>query len=282
MRFYLALMSFFLKSPSRRRNLKSLARYFLALMALVVIYSAIFHYLMVLALLNMLNPYVILIISFFSGLVQSSDILMRNSLIGDSIPTNMIMNASSFAKIAQDGARLIGALTGASLFSALGLGVAYIFVVIINFFSVLLTMGVSAAHPRFDGADKSLKPQESLSQLKELRDGFSYIWNSPAVLAIISLAFLANLTAFPISHGLMPFIAKEVLLTDENGLGHLLAAFSLGSLLGSFILAWTISQKYSNKIMMIGMITWYVMLAMLALAQSKEIALLILAKSAVI
>ena len=47
MRFYLALMSFFLKSPSRRRNLKSLARYFLALMALVVIYSAIFRFLMI-------------------------------------------------------------------------------------------------------------------------------------------------------------------------------------------------------------------------------------------
>ena len=47
MRFYLALMSFFLKSPSRRRNLKSLARYFLALMTLVVIYSAIFHFLMI-------------------------------------------------------------------------------------------------------------------------------------------------------------------------------------------------------------------------------------------
>lgn len=251
-----------------RRRIMYLMRGFIMFLSIII---------MVLALFNMLNPYLILIISFFAGLVQSSDILMRNSLIGDSIPANMIMNASSFAKMAQDGARLIGALTGASLFSALGLGVAYIFVVIINFFSVLLTMGVSTAHPRFDGVDKSLRPQESVSQLKELRDGFSYIWNSPAVLAIISLAFLANLTAFPISHGLMPFIAKEVLLTDENGLGHLLAAFSLGSLLGSCILAWTISQKYSNKIMMIGMITWYVMLAMLALAQSKEMALLILA-----
>ena len=251
-----------------RRKIMYLMRGFIMFLSIII---------MVLALLNMLNPYVILIISFFAGLVQSSDILMRNSLIGDSIPTNMIMNASSFAKIAQDGARLIGALTGASLFSALGLGLAYPFVVIIYLFSVALTMGVSAAHPRSDRIDKSLKTPESLSQLKELRDGFSYIWNSPSVLAIISLAFLANLTAFPISHGLMPFIAKDVLLTDENGLGHLLAAFSLGSLMGSLVLVWTVSQKYSNKLMIIGMLTWYVMLAILTLAKSKEMALLVLA-----
>ena len=98
-----------------RRKIMYLMRGFIMFLSIII---------MVLALFNMLNPYLILIISFFAGLVQSSDILMRNSLIGDSIPANMIMNASSFAKMAQDGARFIGALTGASLFSALGLGVA--------------------------------------------------------------------------------------------------------------------------------------------------------------
>ena len=69
---------------------------------------------------------------------------------------------------------------------------------------------------------------------------------------------------------------RDILLIDENGLGHLLAAFAIGSLLGSFILAWTGSQKYSNKLMLINLVAWYVMLVIFAQVESKHMALVIL------
>ena len=47
------------------------------------------------------------------------------------------------------------------------------------------------------------------------------------------LAFLINLTAYPISSGLLPYVAREILLVDATGLGWLAASFALGSLLGS-------------------------------------------------
>ena len=250
-----------------RRKLMYFMRSFMMLLSVII---------MVLGLLETLNPYHVFVISIFAGLVQPSDIVMRNALIGDSIPANMIMNASSVAKMAQDAARLFGALLGAGMLSALGLGFAYISVVAVYLVSVILTMGVSRVHPRIDGTDNLVKRPERISQLREFKEGLIYIWNSPSVMAILCLAFLANLTAFPVSHGLMPFVAKDILLIDENGLGHLLAAFAIGSLLGSFILAWIGNQKYSNKLMLINLVAWYVMLVIFAQAESKEMALVIL------
>ena len=250
-----------------RRKLMYFMRSFMMLLSVII---------MVLGLLDTLNPYHVFVISFFAGLVQPSDIVMRNALIGDSIPATMIMNATSVAKTAQDAARLFGALMGAGMFSAFGLGFAYISVVIVYFLSVILTMGVSRVHPRIDGTDNSDKIPERKSQLREFKEGLIYIRNSPSVMAILCLAFLANLTVFPVSHGLMPFVAKDILFIDENGLGHLLAAFAIGSLLGSFILAWIGNQKYSNKLMLINLVAWYVMLVIFAQAESKEMALVIL------
>ena len=226
---------------------------------------------------DLLSIYLVFGLATMSGLIQPSDIVLRNSLIGDSIPKELFMKATSFSRISQDSARIFGALVGAGLFSWLGLGLAYIFVVIVYTGSLLFTLGVSRAHPRADKAvdnNNQMIPERGL--FSELKDGLSYIWNSPGVLAIICLAFLANLTAFPITHGLMPFIAKDILSLDENGLGQLLAAFSFGAVSGALILAATPSQNYSSRLMLINLVMWYLILAVFSFVTIKLDALVIL------
>ena len=226
---------------------------------------------------NLLSIYIVFGLATMSGLIQPSDIVLRNSLIGDSIPKELFMKATSFSRISQDSARIFGALVGAGLFSWLGLGLAYIFVVIVYTGSLLFTLGVSRAHPRADKAvdnNNQMIPERGL--FSELKDGLSYIWNSPGVLAIICLAFLANLTAFPITHGLMPFIAKDILSLDENGLGQLLAAFSFGAVSGALLLAATPSQKHSSRLMLINLVMWYLILAVFSFVTIKLDALVVL------
>ena len=226
---------------------------------------------------DLLSIYIVFGLATMSGLIQPSDIVLRNSLIGDSIPKELFMKATSFSRISQDSARIFGALVGAGLFSWLGLGLAYIFVVIVYTGSLLFTLGVSRAHPRADKAvdnNNQMIPERGL--FSELKDGLSYIWNSPGVLAIICLAFLANLTAFPITHGLMPFIAKDILSLAENGLGQLLAAFSFGAVSGALLLAATPSQKHSSRLMLINLVMWYLILAVFSFVTIKLDALVVL------
>ena len=226
---------------------------------------------------DLLSIYIVFGLATMSGLIQPSDIVLRNSLIGDSIPKELFMKATSFSRISQDSARIFGALVGAGLFSWLGLGLAYIFVVIVYTGSLLFTLGVSRAHPRADKAvdnNNQMIPERGL--FSELKDGLLYIWNSPGVLAIICLAFLANLTAFPITHGLMPFIAKDILSLDENGLGQLSAAFSFGAVSGALLLAATPSQKHSSRLMLINLVMWYLILAVFSFVTIKLDALVVL------
>ena len=53
------------------------------------------------------------------------------------------------------------------------------------------------------------------------------------------LAFLINLTAYPASSGLLPYVARRVYEVDATGLGWLVASFSLGGLLASITMVVT-------------------------------------------
>ena len=66
----------------------------------------------------------------------------------------------------------------------------------------------------------------------ELKDGLQHVLTTPRLLAPMWLAFLINLTAYPASGGLLPYVARSVYHVDATGLGWLVASFSLGGLLG--------------------------------------------------
>src|SRR5260370_21043637 len=65
----------------------------------------------------------------------------------------------------------------------------------------------------------------------------AYVWTTPRMRAAIWIAFLANLTAYPLSNGLLPYIAREIYGTNQTGLGYLSASFAVGSLVGSVLLS---------------------------------------------
>ena len=47
---------------------------------------------------------------------------------------------------------------------------------------------------------------------------------------------MLNLTAFPLTFSLMPYVAKVVYATDQTGLGYLAAGTAFGALIGSLVL----------------------------------------------
>ena len=73
------------------------------------------------------------------------------------------------------------------------------------------------------------------SPLRDLKEGVAYVWTTPRMRAAIWIAFLANLTAFPLTNGLLPYVAREIFGTDQTGLGYLSASFAIGSLVGSIL-----------------------------------------------
>ncbi len=244
-----------------RRSMLCIMRAFYTAMAAVI---------MTAGLTDHLTPYLVFAVAALVGLARPSDLVMRNSLIGDTMPPNRLMNALGLSRTTQDSARIAGALAGAGLFSVLGIGAAYIFVTAFYAASFVLTLGVSNVHPTSDADDPATGSGPARPSFwREMKVGIAYVWNTPRVLAIMCLAFLVNLTAYPVSNGLLPYVAKEVYMLDENGLGQLVAGYASGALLASLLMAWTGGPRRPARFMLIYISIWYALLLVLGQLESR-------------
>ena len=224
---------------------------------------------MTLGLTGHLTPHHVFAIVFCAGMIRNSDLVMRNALIGDTMPANRLMSAISLSRTTQDTARIAGALAGAGLFSALGMGQTYIFVAAFYMASLCLTFGV-ARHTR---AEEKLP---KASPWRDLLEGLAYAWRTPDVRAILILAFFVNFTAYPATNGLLPYAARDVYQVGATGLGHLVAAFATGAFIGSLLLIWTGGPRRIARFMLISLMLWYASLIVFAQLTDKTYAALFL------
>src|SRR4051812_44587503 len=172
--------------------------------------------LMSLALSGQLRPVYVFVIAAMMGLVRSSDQGVREALVATVMPHHQLIGAMSMSRATMDVARIAGALSGAGLFALLGMGAAYVAIAGLYFVSTLLTLCIVTppnAHPDPEAA--GIVRQQS--PLRDLREGVAYVWTSPRMLAVMWLAFLANLTAYPLSTGLLPYVARDIYGADQTG-----------------------------------------------------------------
>jgi len=234
-------------------------------------YAVLAATLMTLALTGYLTPLYVLIIVTAMGLVRSSDIGVRGALVADIMPSDQLIGAISISRTTTDTARIAGALSGAALFAALGMGPAYVAIVSLYVLSTLLTLCVVASskpHPVDEVADGALRR----SPIRDLREGMAYVWTTPRMRAAIWIAFLANLTAYPLTNGLLPYIAREIYGTNQTGLGYLSASFAVGSLFGSIALS-LIGRIRVARLMIGATVIWYATLLVFAQMQSVPAAI---------
>ncbi len=92
-------------------------------------YAVLAATLMTLALTGQLTPLYVFIIAALMGLVRPSDLGVRGALVATIMPHDQLIGAISISRTTMDTARIAGALSGAGLFAALGMGPAYVAIV---------------------------------------------------------------------------------------------------------------------------------------------------------
>jgi MFS family permease len=234
-------------------------------------YAVLATTLMTLALTGWLSPLYVMIIVAVMGLVRPSDLGVRGALVATIMPHDQLIGAISLSRTTMDTARIAGALSGAGLFAALGMGAAYIAIAGLYVVATSLTLCVvapSKPHPVDPLADAALLH----SPMRDLKEGVAYVWGSQRMRAVIWVAFLANLTAYPLTNGLLPYIAREIYSTNQTGLGYLSASFAFGSLIGSIALS-MIGGLRIARLMISATIMWYATLLVFAQVQSVPVAM---------
>ncbi|HUD60758.1 MAG TPA: MFS transporter [Acetobacteraceae bacterium] len=222
-------------------------------------YATLASLLMTLAFTGVLRPLHVFIIAATAGLIRSSDLAMRNALVADTMPVEHFVSAMGASRTTSDSARTMAPLVGAGLFAAVGMGFAYLAITAFYTAGFLLTLGVGGRRYSSTSTTRPIgTPRASFA--RDLREGFAYLWETPGSLAAMWLAFLVNLTAFPFTSGLLPYVAREIYHVDETGLGWLIASFAFGSLLGSIAVSIGSRAVRPARMMLVFAMAWYAML----------------------
>jgi MFS family permease len=230
-----------------QRKLLCAMRSFYAVLAAIV---------MALALLEMLSPYFVLLTAALMGLVRPSDIGMRSALVGETMPKALLLSAMSIQRTTQDSARIVGALSGAGLVAALGIGPAYL--VVTGFYVAAVILGLSAGPSTPPKVDATASV--AASPWSDLKSGLRYVRDTPHLLGMMCLALMLNLTAFPLMTGLLPYVAREVYQGDRILLGYMVACAAGGALVGSVLINRFGIRMQQGRMSIVFSIGWYSML----------------------
>ena len=215
------------------------------------------------ALAGMLTPIHVVCIAVVMGLVRPCDLAVRNTLIGGLMAPAQLMSAVSISRTTMDSARIMGALAGAGVFALLGMGAAY--AMIAGFYLVSLGLTLCIANPA------RAKAEVQASPFREVWEGLGYVAATPRLLAAMVIAFLVNFCAFPLSGGLLPYVARDIYGMGQAGLGFLAAGFASGGLLGSLLLGTLGRGIPAGRVMISFTFVWYGMLLLYANASAPQL-----------
>jgi predicted MFS family arabinose efflux permease len=230
-------------------------------------YALLAGIILLLSALGQLNPSWVLLIAFLVGLIKPSDIGLRTALVSASVPPAQLVAAMGISRTTQDSARIGGALAGAGFMASLGLTVAYAVIVALYLAGMVLTLRSGRGTPPVPAAPSLQAPDtpRAASPWRDVLEGLQHVWHTPQLRAAMLLAALVNLCAFPLSGGLMPYIARDVFGLDQQGLGWMVASFAAGALTGSLTMSAFGVHLRPARTMMAACTAWYLCLLGLAL-----------------
>jgi MFS family permease len=170
----------------------------------------------------------IFLFTLVTGIAWTFTEPVRQSMIPSLVPKKELANAIALNSGGFNLMKIIGPALGGGMIALFGASGNF-FVQAVAYIGVLFMIYWMHVPPTPDEARQS-------SALANLKEGFVYVWSTPAVLALMTLAYVPRIFAVPYQT-LMPVFQKDVLKVGPEGLGLLMAAPGLGALLAVLVLA---------------------------------------------
>ena len=167
----------------------------------------------------------------FSGVARSFAQPLRQALIANTVPREVLGNALATNVLTITSSRLVGPFAGGFLIATLGFFWPF---VMESLFYVLMVLALLPMKTPYFQARPSAGRQSVLADLKE---GIVYVWKGERViLNLIMLGLVTNVVLQPFMF-LLPVFTDEILRLGPKIGGSLLALNGLGGLMAAFIIA---------------------------------------------
>src|SRR5499427_636968 len=162
------------------------------------------------------------------GISNSFEMPTQAALVPELVGRAEIQNGISIDRSVFHGSRILGPTIGGYLINCLGKASAF-FANALSF--IALIIAILSLPPRPRGT-----AEEEEKRASGIKDGFRFVFNDTPSLAMVTLIATQSLCIFPIITVMMPLYVRLVLHRGADGLGSLMGASAIGSLVGSIFL----------------------------------------------
>lgn len=195
--------------------------------------------------LGLLNPFILLFITFINSTVEAFRLPASSSILPKLLPTDYYEYAISFSNTACKISELVGLAVAGGIIATFGMQTAILLdaitfimsAIIISF--IKLNTHVSKSFSSFS---------EKSTYFTDLKDGFKYIKTKKIILTLCIICALLNTGLVPLNSLQAPLV-KTVFNGNVGLLTILSVTLSLGMIIGSLIYP-TINKRIKNTLLM--------------------------------
>ena len=223
---------------------------------------------LILTFFNLLSVLAVLIVAALVGFSRSLDMIVRQSVLPVIVSTSQLQNGVALMRTGRDLTQIVGPVMGGVLLELIGIGKSYLFIIALHLFSLMFVFLIPGV--------PNIATKTTQSIIENLKGGFSYVKGNPFLFGLLAVAFIVNLTAYPLNNTLLAVIARQVMNIDAAGLGWLMGTYSAGGLLGSIIIGYFSTMERAGRAMIVGSILWHIGILVMAYMQWFAISLPVL------
>ncbi|MEN6374138.1 MAG: MFS transporter [Smithella sp.] len=178
-------------------------------------------------------------LSLFIGCINAFDVPARQSFVIEMIEDRRDLgNAIALNSAMFNGTRFLGPFLAGILIAAFGEGICFLINGLSYIAVIYALLSMQIVYLK--------KEIRNNSMLQELKEGFSYVLNSPKMRSILLLMALTSIMGIPFIV-LIPAYAKDILQGGPHTLGFLMSSMGAGAFLGAFYLASRVNVKGLRK-----------------------------------
>jgi MFS family permease len=167
----------------------------------------------------------VIFLYFIFGALLAIDNPARRAFLVDIVDRDDLANAVALNATIFNISSVVGFALGGVLIAAIGVGGTMLLNAVSYLFPVIALALIRVPDVGLDKEHKSLGVA--------MTEGIVTLWRQPTILGVIAITTVVGGLAYPVI-GLMPAYAKDIMGVDSIGLGILLSAVALGSVLGTF------------------------------------------------
>lgn len=183
----------------------------------------------------------IYIIAFLTGIARAFSGPTSFALVSMLVPKQKLPNATSWHSSSWQIAAVSGPAVGGLLYGEKGITFAFIIMIIMLSFAVLVLFFIKPKPP------VAILKKEPM--LKSIQEGFRFVWHSKEILGVLSLDLFA--VFFGGATALLPYFSDQILKTGPEGLGILRSAPGIGAIMVMLIINFIPMKKQQGKIMLL-------------------------------